>query len=151
MNDQIILTLNEAAEVAGIPSGLLKLWIASGKFVPSEAPITERPKTWLYLLFAKNKRRIGGAIHCDKFIRDLVNEGESGGELRGINRVHTHNPLRGSALGDSCANEFNNSARHYPRHIVSRLSLLAQNGTFSLPRSSSVCFGLLRSNRSETL
>jgi hypothetical protein len=47
MNDQIILTLNEAAEVAGIPSGLLKLWIASGKFVPSEVPTTERPKTWL--------------------------------------------------------------------------------------------------------
>jgi hypothetical protein len=44
---QIILTLNEAAEVAGIPSGLLKLWIATGKFKPSEAPRTNAPKTWL--------------------------------------------------------------------------------------------------------
>jgi hypothetical protein len=43
----IVLTLNEAAEVAGIPPGLLKLWISSGKFIPSEAPRTDSPKTWL--------------------------------------------------------------------------------------------------------
>ena len=43
----IVLTLNEAAEVAGIPPGLLKLWIASGKFISSEPPVTDRPKTWL--------------------------------------------------------------------------------------------------------
>jgi hypothetical protein len=48
MNERKInLTLNEAAEVAGIPPGLLKLWIASGKFIPSEPPRTDSPKTWL--------------------------------------------------------------------------------------------------------
>ena len=41
MNEhQIILNANEAAEIAGIPPALLKLWLATGKFVPSESPIT---------------------------------------------------------------------------------------------------------------
>ena len=48
MNEsQIILNANEAAEIAGIPPALLKLWIATGKFKPSEAPRTQAPKTWL--------------------------------------------------------------------------------------------------------
>jgi hypothetical protein len=58
MNDQIILTASEAAEIAGIPPALLKLWIATGKFRPSEGPRTETPKTWLL------KDSVSTEAHC---------------------------------------------------------------------------------------
>lgn len=37
---QIILNADEAAEIAGIPPALLRLWIATGKFKPSGGSVT---------------------------------------------------------------------------------------------------------------